>query len=862
MSSPSTASAPRLRTAWTFARRELRGGLRSFRVFLTCLALGVAGIAGVGSVVAAIEAGLAREGQALLGGDVEIELTYRFAEPAERADMEALGTVSETVDFRGMARTAPAAGEAVDSALVQVKAVDGAYPLYGEMLLDPPVPLSEALRRDAEGRAGVVAERALLTRLGLSVGDPVRLGEGVFEVRAAIEKEPDRAAGGFEFGPRFMISTEALPDTDLVKPGTLYETEYRIRFDEPRALGPLRAELLAKHQDAGWRWRDRRDGAPAVRRFVDRLGAFLTLVGLAALAVGGVGVGASVRNYLEGKTETIATLKTLGADGPTIVWTYLLQIAVLAAAGIAIGLGLGALIPIAFAPLLAESLPVPAAFGVYPAPLAEAALYGTLAAFMFALWPLARAREVRAAGLFRDLVSPARATPRPSYLLAIAGLGAAAAAAAMVFTGQWMLAGGFVGGVAGALLLLALAAEGIGAVSRSLARSGIARNRLPLRLALGGVGGPGGETRGAVLALGLGLTVLTAIGLVDSNLRRLVDDTLPERAPAYFFVDIQNADLESFRGTALEQPGVTRIETAPMLRGVITRINGMSAREWREQGRVADGFGWILRGDRGVTYAATPPVGTAITEGDWWPADYQGEPLVSFGDEQARGLGVGIGDTITVNVFGRDITARIASLRRVEFRQMGINFLMVFDPGVLRGAPHTHIATLYGEEPVEGAYLRTVANDYPAVTAVRVEDALEVIAGALRDVATAARVGASATLITGLVVLIGAAAAGQRRQIYEAAVLKTLGATRGSILAAMTLRAALLGLAASVVAIGAGTLAAWAVSVYVMDAGFAFDGATAALVIVGGVIATLIASAAFAFGPLSARPARVLRARE
>ena len=853
---------PRLGLSWRFARRELRGGLRAFRVFLACLALGVGGVAAVGSIVAAIQQGLSEEGARLLGGDLEVELTYRFAEPEERAALEALGEVSEIVDFRGMARTIDG-----DSALAQVKAVDGIYPLYGAPVLEPAISLEEALAVGPDGRAGAVAEPALITRLGLEIGGPVRLGDATFTLRAAIKSEPDRVAGGLNFGPRFLISSEVLESTGLVQPGTLYETNYRVAVAPGvGTIGDIRSDLQDRFPDAGWRLRDRSNGAPGVARFVNRLGAFLTLVGLAALAVGGVGVGASVRNYLDGKTETIATLKTLGADGATIVTTYLLQIGVLAALGIAIGLALGAGIPLALAPILAERLPVPARFGVYPEPLIEAAIYGGLAALLFALWPLARAREVRAAGLFRDLVAPARDLPRPAYLVAITLLSVALGGAAILFTGAGWLAVGFVVGVIGALAALTLAAFGVSALARWLARTRLGRGRLPLRLALASVGGPtgagAGETRGAVLALGLGLTVLCAIGLVDHNLRRLVSETLPENAPAYFFIDIQDAQLTEFLEKAEAQPGVETIETAPMLRGVITKINDIPAKEWMQRPEVDEGFGWVLRGDRGVTYSAAPPKGAEITEGEWWPEEYSGPPLVSFGEEQGKGLGLKLGDRITVNVLGRELTAEIASFRKVEFRDMGINFLMLFNPSTLRGAPHVHIATLYGEEPKPGAYLREIANAFPAVSAIRVEDAAASFAEILRDVALAARAGAVATLITGLVVLIGAAAAGQRRQIYDAAILKTLGATRRSLLAAMTLRSALLGAAAGLVALIAGGAAAWAVMFWVMEADFVFDPVTAASILIGGVVATLIAGAVFAAGPLSSRPAQVLRARE
>lgn len=850
------------RAALAFARRDLRGGLARFRVFLICLALGAAVVASVGSVVSAIRASLEAEAQTLLGGDVEIELTYRFASPEERAAFDAAGRVSEIVDFRSMVRSD---GAEPRTSLAQAKVVDAAYPLYGAIGLEPAMPLDQALAENAAGVPGAVAEQALLTQLDVGVGDRLRFGGKVFELRAVIAAEPDRAASGVGFGPRLMVSRAALENSQLAQPGMLFETEYRLRLDPEQDLEALRDQLTAAFPEAGWRWRDRRNGAPGVERLTERIGAFLTLVGLAALAVGGVGVAASVRSYLDGKTDTIATLKTLGAEARLIQRIYLLQVGALAALGVAAGVIVGSALPLLAQPWIVASLPVKAEFGLYARPMVEAAAYSGLTALLFSLPPLLRTRDIRAAALFRDVAAPTRGRLRWTGIAILAALVAALTAAAVGFTGQTRLALGFIGGVAAAMLALALAAMAIAAAARRAARA--ARGRLTLRLALSDVGGTGpagaSETRSAVLALGLGLTVLTAIGLVDVNLRNLVSQQLPERAPEYFVIDIRNDDLDGFKRLVGGLPGVGRIETAPMLRGVITAINDMSAEEWRAQGNVQEGYGWVLRGDRGVSYAAEPSERTEITAGEWWPADHDGQSQVSFSDEHGRGIGLSLGDRITVNVLGRSFTARVTSFRTVEFmRDGGINFLMVFDPATLRGAPHVHLATLYGAEQTPGGWLREIADAYPTVTAIRVRDVLSRAESAVRQIAAAARIAAAATLATGLAVLIGAAAAAQRRQIYDAAILKTLGATRAELVAAMTLRSALLGLAAGVVALGAGSAAAWAVMRFVMEADFVFDAATAGLIIAGGVGATLVTGALFAMGPLSARPARVLRARE
>ncbi|HVH01642.1 MAG TPA: FtsX-like permease family protein [Amaricoccus sp.] len=826
------------------ALRELRGGLAGFRVFLACLALGVAAIAAVGSVRAAIEAGLARDAAALLGGDAEIELAYRFADPDERAWMQANAlAVSEIVDFRSLAAT-----EAGERTLVQVKAVDDGYPLYGRLDLGG-IGLGAALA-PVDGRPGLVAERLLVERLGLAPGDDVVLGTRTFRLAGTVGSIPDAGAGALAFGPRVIVRLADLDGSGLLAEGSLFDSAYRLRLAPGADLAALQADAEARFADRGLQWRDRRDGAPGVGRFVDRLGDFLILHGLAGLAVGGIGVAAAVRAHVESRVATIATLRTLGATGGTVLAVYLTEIGLLAIAGVAIGLGLGAALPLLAAPF-AGRLPVPAAFGVNARPLAEAALYGLLAAFAFSLWPLARVRDIRPAALFRDEAAPGR--PRPAALAATVLLAALLVAAALLLSGAPRLALAVAGGVAGALLVLALAARGLVALARRAAPA--ARGRPALRWALGALGGPARDTAPVVLALGLGLGVLAAVGQIDANLRGLVARDLPARAPAFFFVDIQNHQLEGFRARAAAVPGVGAIASAPMLRGVIIRIYGRPARE-------VAGEHWVLNGDRGVSYAAEPPPGTEVVEGAWWPADHAGPPLVSFAAEEGRELGLKLGDALTINVLGRDITATIASFRTVRFESMGIGFVMIVDPAALAGAPHTHIATIEATPEAEAPLVRAIAEASPNITAIAVRDGIARVATTLVGVATAARWAALATLSTGLLVLAGAAAAGERRRLHEAAVLKTLGASRARILASFALRAALTGTAAGLVAVAAGSLAGWAATVFVLDADFRLAPLNALAIVAGGALASLLAGLGFALRPLGTRPARVLRARE
>ena len=829
--------------AWRIARRELRGGVRGFRVFLACLAIGVAAIAAIGTVRGAIEAGLVSQGATILGGDAEVQLTYRYASQEERDWLDSQGDVSEVVDFRSMLVTLDE-----ERALTQVKAVDDLFPLFGAVGLDPPMPLDVLFEGD--GRPGAAVDPVLMDRLGLEVGDPVKLGAVEFTIMARLSRLPDGASAGFGLGPPTLVASKDLEGSGLIQPGTLFETLYRIRTEfEPDQILDEAEQVL---EGTGFRWRDRRNGAPGISRFVERLSAFLVLVGLTGLAVGGVGVSSAVRAYLAEKTEVIATLRSLGAARSTVFQIYLIQIGLLAGVGIAIGLALGATVPLVFAGLIEDQLPIPADFSLRFRPLFEAALYGSLAALLFTLWPLAQTEHIRAASLFRDATSGVKGWPRPVWIAVCGSVLIALVAVAAWLSGLWKLTLWASAGILAAFLVLLLAAQGIRLLSRFMARR--IRGGGVLRFALGAVGGPSREAQSVVVALGLGLSVLAAVGQIDWNLRNAIATDLPDVAPSYFVVDIQPDQLDPLVASLNARPSVEKVESAPMLRGVITQINGKPAAE-------VAGDHWVLQGDRGVTYSARPVAGTTITEGAWWPADYAGEPQISFAAEEAAEMQLKLGDRMTINILGRDITGVLTSFREVDFSTGGIGFILSMNPGALQGAPHSHIATIYAEAADEGAILRDMAKEYPNITAIRVRDAIDRISEVLGGIASAITYGALATLLTGGIVLIGTSATGERARVQEGAILKTLGATRAMVLANFALRSALLGLTAAVIALGAGIAAGWGVSRFVMETDFQVAMLNAVTIILGGVATTLITGIIFAWRPLSERPARVLRSK-
>ncbi|MEM6623412.1 MAG: FtsX-like permease family protein [Pseudomonadota bacterium] len=834
--------------SWTVALRELRGGLAGFRVFLACLILGVAGIAAVGSVTAAIDRGLASEGRTILGGDASVEFTYRFATDEERAWLAAAGNIAEIVEMRSLLRIGQG------RALVEVKGVDGAYPLYGSATLAVGHDVSTVLGATA-GTPGLVAERVLAERFDLVQGDQVTLGAGTFTFLGVLADEPDRASGGFAMGPRVMVSIDGLRDAGLLQPGVVYESSARLRLPSDADLDQLERAFEDAFPLAGARWSDRRNAAPGISRFVDRLSAFLTIVGIAALAVGGVGIGAAVRGYLTRKVPAIAALRTLGATAGTVFAAYLMQIGLIALAGVLIGVALGGGLVAGLGPIFAANLAIPAKFGLYAAPLAQAGLFGLLAAALFTLWPLAWLLQVRPAELFRRESEMPHRAPHLGVVLALVLLTAALAGAIIGLSATPKLASWCLGGIAVAFIMLRSLGWAAAKLARAASHGPIARRRPGLRLALGAIGAPQAGTPGVVLALGLGLGVLASIAQIDANMQGLLRDQLPKDAPAFFFVDIQSAQLEDFREQVMAQEGSERLSTAPMLRGVITGLNGVPAGE----AKIDAAANWILRGDRGVTYSATPPEGTVLMEGDWWANDYAGPPLVSFAEEEGRELGLSIGSTVTVNILGRAITAEVASFRKVEWRGMGINFLMVLSPGALAGAPHTHIATLYADRQAEAPILRELGQTMPNVTPVLVRDQIDRVSDGLGKLGAATRWGALAVLLTGLAVLIGAAAAGEERRRAEAAILKVLGASRAAILGSFALRAALTGFLAGAVALLWGTAAAFGVIVFVFDTSFILPVLATLAILGGGIVLSLSAGLLFALRPLNGKPAQVLR---
>jgi len=843
------------RAAWLplrYALRELRGGLRGFYVFIACIALGVMAIAGVGSVAASLNDGLMREGRTLLGGDASFSLFQREAKPEEVAFLRARGQVSVAATSRAMVR-------AVDGrlALVELKAVDAAYPLLGQLNVKPAVPLDELLAAH-DGVFGAAADPALLARLDLKVGDTITIDSTRFQIRSEVAAEPDKLAGGVGLGPRFLISEAGLRATGLLQPGSLVRWSYRVRLPDDaaddRAVTALIGDARATAPSAGWEIRSRSNASPQLERTIGRFTQFLTLVGLAALLVGGVGVANAVKSHVDRRTEVIATLKALGATSRDVFGIYLAQVIVLAGIGSVIGLCVGAALPFIIVGLFGKLLPLPVVPALHPDELALSFVYGLLTALAFGLWPLGRIHDVPVAALFREAVIAEWHWPRWRYLALMAAVVALLVAVVIGLAYDKRVAAVFVAGSALVFVLL----RGVAAIVMATARR-LPRSSFPmLRLAIANISRPGALTPSVVLSLGLGLAVLVTITQIDGNLRRQFLAALPDQAPSFFFIDIPSAEADHFANFLRDISPQSKVEDVPMLRGRIVSAGGVRA----EDIKASPDSEWVLQSDRGLTYTGEVPKGSKVVEGEWWGGSYNGPPLVSIEKKIADGMGLKVGDEIVVNVLGRDITAHIGNMRSIDWQGLGINFVLVFSPNAFKGAPHTHVATLTDAGQTTAGDVRIikkVADAFPTVTSVRVREVMETIGSVVSNLTLAIRGASAVTLISAILVLGGALAAGHRHRVYDAVILKTLGATRLRLLAAYAMEYLMIGFATAVFGVIAGSVAAWLIVSRLMTLSFVWQAGSAALVVAAALIVTVGLGLVGTLLALNQKPASVLR---
>ena len=831
-----------------FAGRELRGGVRGFRIFLACLALGVAAIAAAGSTAEAFRRGLASQASEILGGDLALTIRQRGFNPAERAALEKEGRVSYATASIAMAE-APSG----ERRLIELRGVSASYPLAGKVTLRDGATSLQAAIATVGGVAGAVVEQPLLDRLHMKVGDRFLAGNLPLQVRAVLLEEPDRLSRGFALGPRVMTNLAAMQQGGFMAPGLPFGETARVELAPGAPLEAAKAELR-KALGLTTRIRDREDAAPGIHRLIDQLEYFLGFIGLASLVAGGLGVFGAVSAYLEARKPVIATLKALGAEGQLVRDIYLIQIGLLAALGVVIGLVVGAAAPLAMGLLVQDKLPIPALFAVYPWPLAKAAAFGLLSAAAFSLAPLGRARSTPPASLFRsDLSGALKIGPEiVGAVLAAVGL----AAMAVVTAPTPLAAGIMIAGVAVSFGLLWALGWG-SAILAGRARAGA---RGPLRIGLANLAGPHSAARTASPAIGLGVALLAAVVLIQSALLNQVAEVAPRTAPALVFTDIpgdRTAEFDAAVTRAFGQPLTEKnYLREPFVTGRITKVRGQAV----DVQKIAKSDRWAYDSDITMSAIGPKPEDPGIREGQWWPANYAGPPLLAMDLEVAKGARIKVGDAVTLSVLGRDIDAHVAVLRHVDFGGFGASFPLVVTPSAVAGANLHQVAIAKASKAQEAAVIHALGRDFPTVNVVSVREQLEAATDLFDRLALAVRGAAAVAALAGLLVLAGAIAARARARTREAAILKVLGASRAQILSAYVLEYGAVGVIAGTAGVALGYAAAWPVVVKVFHAKWSMDWAGVAALLAAAALVAAAGGLLAAFQALSKRPAPALRA--
>ncbi len=835
-----------LTTAWAIARRDLNARFRGLRLLLVCIFLGTAALAAIGTLSSAISRELASSGQELLGGDLEVEVWQRDLKPDERAALEAYGTVSSGFRMQGMASTPGAA------APIELKAVDAKWPMFGRLMLDDGRSVGAPSGNDAW------IARTALERLGIRVGESFKVGTVTLRAAGVIKDEPDRLSEGFQLGPTIIVAADVPGKAGLLEPGALYQSKHRVAF-KPGAGSPDTAEetLTKRFPNAGFNMRTRDRASPGAERFVRQMSDFLTLVGLAALVIAGIGIAGGVSSYLDQRRASIATLKVLGATSGDIVRIYAMQIGVASLIGSLAGLAAGVLVTPLLAGALQGLLPVESGFIIAPGPLALAASYGLLVAFAFAAAPLLRARTFPAMALMRSGIVPL-ARDRRALLATALGL-AAICALALLTTAQPILSGGFLLAAGAALALLA----GLGwAIQAGAARLPRPANPL-LRSALANIHRPGAPTGALVTALGFGLAAFVLLAAVQSAIDGNIARRVPTEAPDYFVLDVPQDGEARFAALVKAEFPSAAIRAVPTMRGAILAY-GPKDRMTRvaDLKEIPEGA-WALRGERGLTFSDTLPSGNRVTEGAWWSAAQAGEALVSVDAKFAAAVGLKPGDYLTIGVLGVERTAKVANLREIDWESMGFNFALVFSPGAIQDAPHKLAATIDLPEGADsarqGRLLRALVKDMPSSSVIEVGGILVEARKLLEQISLATLAAAAVTVLAGLAVLMGAIAAARAARTYDTVMLRVLGASRRQILLLQLAEYGLLAAVLAAVALGLGGGLAWVVITRLFEFDWLPDWGQVLGVLGLGVALVLAFALAGSLPLLRAKPAQALR---
>ena len=886
-------------TPFTFnmAWRETRSAWRHFVYFLVCIAIGVGALTGVSLFGAEVEKTVNKEARGLLGGDLEIRLS-RPISPQGQAILESLSprgiSLTHVSELIAMVARTDSSTSGQPTQIVELKAVGPAYPLYGAVRLEPQGNLAELLGQQSgrcQDRAtfGVVVQESLLIKMGLRIGDCLKIGQGLFGIVAMVRTEPDRMANAFSLGPRVLMSREGLHAAELVKVGSRIRERYLVKIPSDLSADPLLYELRGRLESDAARVSGYKDAQPQLKQFLDQLTRYLGLIGLTALFIGGLGVATSVHAFVREKLTTIAVLKTIGADSPTIIRTYALQAMMLGLAGSLIGLAIGILLqqglPWMIAALMASDLLdqlglAEGGMSISLVPLVKGLALGLLSTLLFTLWPLLTIREVKPARIFRrEIVSMVpttsqntrrwwntwREVDRGKAITSI-GIGLGLALLSMWQAGSWRVGAIFIAALTGAVLLLGLAAR---VLLRALTRWP-RPDLLIFRQALGNVLRPGSQAVSITIAIGIGVMVVTTVSLVERSLLAQVGENRPTDAPTFFFIDIQPDQTEEFLRLMHQQTNDPAPRLTPLVRSRLASIKGQSiklealseAEEQKEksEAKKEQRKKWYLTREYVLTFLQELPKDNQVVAGEWWkPGQSFTKPLISIEEEAAAQLGLMVGDTMEVDIQGVPVTGEVGSIRKVEWGNFSTNFYMIFSPGSLDGAPHTYVATVHVSPSQEVALQQAVVTTFPNVTAINMGDMLDSFARVLDRLALAIRAVALFCVLSGCFVMAAALAATRYRRLYESVILKALGATRTVIAQSFAVEYALLGVLGGLLGTVLASVLSWAVLETVFDLSWSLQPGVLASGCAATVMLTVLVGFFSTYRILGQPPLAVLR---
>ncbi len=881
-----------LKMAW----RETRGAWRHFLYFFACIAIGVGALVGASLFGANMEQAVTKEARGLLGGDLEIRLTRPLSLSGQAvlnslSERDMLFThVSELVAMAARGTVGPV--ETQSTQIIELKAVESVYPLYGTIRLEPPQSLDTLLHPDEQrcgGHScfGAVVQESLLIRMGLSVGDRLKIGQAMFLITGIVRTEPDRMANAFTLGPRVMIAQEGLRAAELIKPGSRVRERYLIKIRSDTPLEPLRSELRDRLEADSARVSSYRTSQSQLRQFLEQLSRYLGLIGLTALFIGGLGVGTSIHAFLRDKLRTIAILKAVGADSATVIWTYVVQAIFLGCigslAGILFGIALQRGLPPLMATLFASDILDQLGLSLELSwasvwPLLKGATLGLLSTLLFTLWPLLKIREVHPGAIFRRDAEQAtveqgasqsrwwvkQGLTDPWNVGTAGGIVLGLCALSVWQAGSWSIGLLFIGAMALAITVLFVCAQGFVRGLAWMPRPRI----LSLRYALGNVVRPGSQATGIMVAIGIGVMAIVTVSLVEQALLHQIQENRPADAPTFFFIDIQPDQAKEFVSLVDRQTGHARPELMPLVRSRLHAIDGQVVRveegvekgDTRTEAKEARGKQWYFTREYVLTFLDRLPKDNTLIKGEWWkPGQVFSTPQVSVEEDAALHLGLTIGSTVEFDIQGATVSAEVSSIRKVEWGNFSTNFYMILSPGSIEGAPFTYVATVRVSADQEVPLQQAVVASFPNISAIHIGDVLDGFARVLDRLSLAIRAVALFCVVAGGLVMAAALAATRYRRLYESVILKALGATRGLIARAFAMEYVLLGAVAGFIGLTLGTILAWALVRYVFDLPWSLHPQVLGTGLLLTMLLTLIVGFAGTYRILGQRPLAVLR---